>query len=123
MAAPVVDHVLRVAIFGRKTPSAMEVMMWPRAAFVAPLIVLGANLILVAVPPAPIVVVAPIVLGTALCLRMATAVATIAITLAEGRSSGSQRSRDDEGQDCLDVQDDLQLCRVGTVPIGREDFM
>jgi hypothetical protein len=92
VAAPVIDHILSIAIFGWKAIAPMEFTVWAGAMFIPSriLVVVG---VICALPESTAIrqaslVVATILLIAALHLFIATAIVTISIILAEGKSSG-----------------------------------
>jgi hypothetical protein len=97
VAAPVIDHILPVAVFDRKTLAPVELMVWACASFVASLIVRAT------------LVVAMVLLAAALHLFIATAIIVIPTTLGEGKSSRGQRHRHDGGNNSFTVHAGLQL--------------
>ena len=108
--APVVDHILPVAVFRRKTLATAEIMVWTGAAFVPPrfavvtratlvsaaILLVATPVLVIAVLPviAPVMVIA-ILLVAALVLVVATVIVAITSILAEGNSRRGQRQRHD----------------------------
>jgi len=89
-----------VAVFDRKALAPMELMIWACATFIASLIVVCASAEVTAIVPASFVA-ATILLVTALCLFIATAIVAISISLSEGESSRGQRHCHDGGNNCF----------------------
>jgi hypothetical protein len=86
VAAPVIDHIIPVAIFDRKAIASVECMVWACATFVLSLV--RATLVARAIRLACFVG-AAILLAAALCLFLAATLVAIALTLGEGKASRS----------------------------------
>jgi hypothetical protein len=93
VAAPVIDHIIPVAVFGRKAIAPVECMVWTCATFVLSLV--RATLVAGAIRLACFVA-ATILLAAALRLSLAAALVAIAITLGEGKASRGQSHCDDD---------------------------
>ena len=76
VAAPVIDHILPVAVFDRKALAPVECMVWACATFVPSTLVVRATPVATAIRLACFVV-ATILLAAALCLFIATAIVAI----------------------------------------------
>jgi hypothetical protein len=96
VAAPVIDHVLPVAVFNRKALASAECMVRACATFILSRIVVCVTLVLRAIRLACLVV-ATILLATALHLIIATTIIAIPIVLGKRKSSRGQRHRHDGG--------------------------
>ena len=118
VAAPVIDHIIPVAVFDRKAIAPVELMVWACAAFVPSLV--RATPVFTAIRLACFVV-ATILLAAALCLFIATAIVAIPITLGEGKSSRGQRHCHDGGNNCFTVHAGLHL--VGKCHIRLAHFV
>jgi hypothetical protein len=92
VAAPIIDHIIPVAVLDRKPIALAKCMVRARAALV----------------PARFVV-ATILLAAALCLFIATSIVAIPITLGEGKSSRSQGHCHNGGNKCFAVHAGLHL--------------
>jgi hypothetical protein len=110
VAAPVIDHILPVAVFRGEAPALAEIMVWACATFIPCLVVVivGATPVLTGSGLASYVV-ATILLTAALCLFVAAAIAVIALALGEGKSSRGQRHRHDGRDYCFSVHAGLHL--------------
>jgi len=120
MGAPVIDHIIPVAIFDRKALAPVELMVWACATFIPLLIVVRATLVLRTIRLACLVV-STMLLAAALCLFITTAIFVILIPLGEGKSSREQRHCHDAGNNCFTVHAELHL--VGKCHIGLAHFV
>ena len=117
VAAPVIDHILLVAVFGGEAPALAEIMVWACATFIPCLVVV----VIVRATPIytgsrlPYYVVATILLTAALCLFVAAAIVVIALTLGKGKSCRGQRHCHDGRDYCFIFHTGLHLvgkCRI-----------
>jgi hypothetical protein len=118
VAAPIIDHIVPVAVFDRKALAPVVCVVWACATFIASLIIVRATLAFTAIRLARFVV-ATILLAAALCLFAATAIVAIAITLGEGKSSGGQRHRHDGGNNGFTVHAGLLLVGKGHIRLAH----
>jgi len=95
VTAPVVDHVVPVAVFDRQAIAPAEFVIGARASFIPPLIV-AATLVFPAIRPACFVVATILPVAT-LRLFIPTAIVTTSTALGEGKSSRGQGNRHDGG--------------------------
>src|SRR6185369_10987739 len=118
MAAPVIDDVLAVAVFGREPIATMVTVARARAALVATLCLLGVARI-----------VAPVLMAVALRLILVTAViaiafviVAIALALGKGASAGAHDHCHDGCCNCFIVHaDSLGLDAVSSRTLNRAD--
>ena len=82
MAAPVIDHIIPMAVFDRKAIAPVECMVWTRTTFVLSLV--RATLVVRAIRLACFVG-AAILLAATLCLFIATALVAISLPWAKAR--------------------------------------
>jgi hypothetical protein len=94
VAAPVIDHILPVAVFDRKALAPVECVVWTCATLVPSLV--------------PVTVVA-IPLVAVLCLFIAIAIVVIPIAVGKGKSPRGQRYCDDGGNNCFNLHAELHL--------------
>jgi hypothetical protein len=123
MAAPVVNHILPVAIFGRQTLATVKLMVGSGAALTLsiavslPVVPVVATILLPALIvaiiamlllPAPIVTIVAVVAVVALTGTLLVVI-TIAIILRTGRSASGQSYRHDSANNWFDVHIRLHL--------------